>query len=42
MTQESQQQKKPYETPVLIRYGTLKDVYKGPSCLGTLGGTTDK
>lgn len=41
MTQPSQQ-KKPYEKPVLTRYGTLKDVYKGPSCLGTLGSTTDK
>jgi hypothetical protein len=28
--------KKPYEKPVLTKYGSLKDVYKGPSCLGDL------
>jgi hypothetical protein len=34
--------KKVYTKPVLTRYGTLKDVYKGPSCLGTLGTASDK
>ena len=43
MTQPNPQQiRKPYEKPVLTRYGTLKDVYKGPSCLSTLANLSDK
>ena len=35
-------EKKPYSKPTLTRYGTLKDVYQGPSCMGTIGENSDK
>lgn len=42
MTLPKPQEKKPYEKPTLTRYGTLKDVYKGPSCLGIAQNESDK
>ena len=34
--------KKPYEKPVLTKYGDIKDVYRGPSCVGFLQDYEDK
>ena len=34
--------RKPFTAPTLTKYGTVKDVYKGPSCKAVLGYTEDK
>lgn len=34
--------KKPFIVPVLTKYGTVKDVYRGPSCKAVLANTDDK
>lgn len=34
--------KKVYVKPTLTRYGALKDVYRGPSCVGNLQDMVDK
>lgn len=34
--------KKPFVAPTLTKYGTVKDVYKGPSCKALIGYTDDK
>ena len=32
--------KKPYSKPALTKYGTVKDVYNGPSCKASMGFAT--
>ena len=34
--------KKPYSKPVLNKYGTVKDVYNGPSCKSVMNQAADK
>lgn len=34
--------KKPFVQPVLTKYGTVKDVYRGPSCKSVLSNADDK
>jgi len=34
--------KKRYMKPVLTKYGTVKDVYNGPSCKAVLSSEADK
>lgn len=34
--------KKTYATPTLTKYGTVKDVYRGPSCKSVLSNADDK
>ena len=34
--------KKPYSKPVLTKYGTVKDVYSGPSCKAQMTNAADK
>lgn len=34
--------KKPFVVPVLTKYGTVKDVYRGPSCKAVLSNADDK
>lgn len=34
--------KKQFVAPVLTKYGTVKDVYRGPSCKSVLANAEDK
>ncbi len=34
--------KKTYSKPVLTKYGTVKDVYNGPSCKAIMNSEADK
>jgi hypothetical protein len=34
--------KKPYSKPILTKYGTVKDVYNGPSCKAIMTQGADK
>ncbi len=35
-------EKKTYSKPVLTKYGTVKDVYNGPSCKSVMSQSADK
>ena len=42
MKEKKATEKKAYKKPVLTKYGTVKDVYNGPSCKAVMNSEADK
>ncbi len=42
MKKNENENKKTYSKPVLTKYGTVKDVYTGPSCKAIMEAEADK